>query len=314
MALTQLTIDGELYTDIMEVASYLIGLSVLRFTLSGIVSSWLKDVPCIFQYFSKGLPLTQARKLHENLWYAIWHTTSFGLGVAHVAGQPWVWDLLVKGDTEAAVAGYPQSAASMGFKHFYLFEMGFWLSCCLFLGFETKRRDFTQMIIHHSSTVILVAFSYLLDFCRTGVLIMILHDIGDIFLYAAKSCQYRMWHKLADVVFIFFAAVFFFSRLFLLPFALFYPLAWSVWQGADSPGMSVMAHYGQRWSLGVLTAVLGGLILLHCNWGAIITKMIIRTLRAKEGKTVAETGDPRSDDESTSEAGASEVSVKKVVS
>jgi hypothetical protein len=312
MARTQLTIDGELTTDLMEVASYLIGLSVIRFTLSGIVSSWLKDVPCIFQYFSKGLPVAQARKLHENLWYAIWHTVSFVLGVKQVFGQAWIRDLFGGRDTEALAGGYPQSASSMGFKHYYLFEMGFWLSCCLFLGFETKRRDFKQMIIHHSSTVILVAFSFLLDFCRGGILVMILHDVGDIFLYAAKSAQYRGWHKLADMIFMFFAVVFFFSRLFLLPVAAFYPLAISIWRGPESPGMSVIAEYGQRWSLAVLTAIFACLIMLHCNWGAIITRMIIKTVRAKNGKTVAEGGDPRSDDESTSQAEGAEMKAKKI--
>ena len=292
-----LTIHGELKDDWIEVVSYLIGLSVIRFTLSGMVSSWLREVPCLFQMFSKGLPSAQARKLHENLWYTIWHTVSFLLGLAQIYSQPWIVDLFLHWDTEAVVGGYPQSAGSMGFKRFYLFELGFWLSCCLFLGFETKRKDFSQMIIHHASTVILVAFSYLLDFCRGGILVMILHDVGDVFLYSAKTSQYRGWHKLADILFILFAAIFFFSRLILLPAALLYPLVYSLWRGNESPGMMIITAHGQNFKLGVLTAVFGCLILLHCNWGVIIVKMIVRTIRSKGTKSAANEGDPRSDDE-----------------
>ncbi len=294
-----LTAHGELGGDIMEVFSYVVGLSVIRFSLSGIVNSWLKDVPCLFQFFSKGLSPAPARKLHENLWYATWHTTSFFLGFWHMRGQTWVRDLLFRFDVEAAVGGYPQSAASMGFQRFYLFEMGFWLSCCLFLGFETKRKDFAQMILHHLSTVILVAFSYLLDFCRTGLLIMIIHDIGDVFLYWAKSAQYRRLRKLADVIFAMFAVIFFFSRLVLLPVALLYPLVVCFLRGDESPGMYVITRYGQRTPLAILISVFVGLIALHCFWGTIIGKMVFRTIHQKDGKTVAENGDPRSDDDST---------------
>lgn len=297
MGRSGLTINGEIWDDMMEVASYLIGLSVLRLTLSGIVSSWLREVPCLFQLFSKGLTPSQARKLHENLWYTIWHSVSFLFGALHIYSQPWVVDLFFEWDTEALVDGYPQSAGSMGFKRFYLFELGFWLSCCLFLGFETKRKDFSQMIIHHTSTVILVAFSYLLDFCRGGILIMILHDAGDVLLYSAKSLQYRGWNKLADILFILFAAIFFFTRLFLLPVGLWYPLAYSLWKGTESPGMFVIMEYGQHWKLALLTGVFGCLILLHCNWGAIIIRMIARAIRSKGEKSAGNEGDPRSDDE-----------------
>lgn len=71
------TLYTDLWPDVGEVLSYMMGLTALRFTVSGIVNTWLRDVPCLFQAFSKGLAGAQRRKLHENLWYAIWHTVRY---------------------------------------------------------------------------------------------------------------------------------------------------------------------------------------------------------------------------------------------
>lgn len=285
-----LTIDGNLTNDLMEVMSYTFGLSVLRLTLSGATGYGLNEVPCLFQLFSKGLHASQARKLHENLWYTVWHITSFGIGVWHLVHQPWVYDLFFRFDSEAVVSGYPQTALSMGFKQFYLFELGFWFSCCLFLGIETKRRDFVQMIVHHTSTIILVTFSYLFDFTRGGILIMILHDVGDVFLYSAKTAQYRRIHGLADLLFGFFVVAFFVARLFLLPVALLYPLVLSLYRGVESPGMAVIIGFG-RWStLAILTSVFAVLIGLHLMWGTIIARMVVRIIRSRGQKTPSASG------------------------
>jgi hypothetical protein len=285
--------------DLMEVTSYAFGLSVLRFSLSGTMWNGLSEVPCFFQLFSKGLDASQARKLHENMWYSIWHTASFLIGFSHIVSQSWAYDLFVKHDTEAMVAGYPQSAESMGFKRFYLFELGFWLSCCLFLGFETKRRDFYQMIVHHTSTIILVTFSHLFDFARGGILIMVLHDVGDIFLYAAKTAQYRRLNNVADILFGCFVIAFFFARLFLLPVAILCPVVFSLWLGNESPGMSIIIRYGQWHNMAILTGVFALLIGLHVMWGTIIIRMLVRIVKSRGAKSAASTGDPRSDDESS---------------
>jgi hypothetical protein len=74
----ELTINTDLSQDISDVALYTLGISLLRFSLSGIVNSWLKDAPCLFKIFSRDIHSEQnRRKLHENLWYALHHTTRY---------------------------------------------------------------------------------------------------------------------------------------------------------------------------------------------------------------------------------------------
>jgi hypothetical protein len=75
--MSELTINGDLYADLSQVLSYVLGLSVLRFSLSGIVNTNLKRAPCLFQVLSKNLGTQQRRKFHENLWYTLWHFSRY---------------------------------------------------------------------------------------------------------------------------------------------------------------------------------------------------------------------------------------------
>lgn len=214
--------------------------------------------------------------------------------MVHLLRQDWVADLFVKYDVFVVARGYPQSAIEMGFQDFYLLQLGFWISCCLFIFFETRRKDFVEMSVHHCSTVFLISFSYLFDFSRPGILVMSLHDLGDVFLYAAKSAQYRGKRALADLLFGLFAISFYLARLVFLPCALVYPLASSIWQGNSSPAMRVIINYGQGMTLTWMVAGLGLLVCLHCMWGTTIARMVVRTVYAADKKTVTENGDPRS--------------------
>jgi ceramide synthetase len=51
------------------------------------------------------------------------------------------------------------------------------------------------MIIHHSATLLLLFFSYFVNYWRVGTLVMVVHDVADIALEAGKSLNYsgRCW-------------------------------------------------------------------------------------------------------------------------
>lgn len=73
----KLTIEGDVWGDCSQVVFYMVGLSILRFLLAGIVNTTLKRTPCLFQLFSEGLGLQERRKFHENLWYTFWHISRY---------------------------------------------------------------------------------------------------------------------------------------------------------------------------------------------------------------------------------------------
>ena len=91
------------------------------------------------------------------------------------------------------------------------------------LLYDNKRKDFTEQIVHHVATILLlgkISFrievlklvtggSYMCNFTRIGTLVMWAHDISDIFLEAAKLCVYTKKTTAADILFAFFAIAFF---------------------------------------------------------------------------------------------------------
>jgi ceramide synthetase len=255
----------------------------------------MNNFPCVFRLLSKGLEEEKRRKLHENLWYGIWHTFSCVSGIAILMGQEWLYDLFLHGDNTTLLCEFPQYAEEMNAKTYYLVELSFWISCCIYLFFETRRKDRIEMIVHHVSTVTLVLYSYYYGFTRSGLLIMSLHDVGDVFLYLAKASQYRRFQNMADGLFAMFAITFFIPRLIILPIWVTYPLiAVFNFPGYEQYWYPITSNT-PRYSLSSMISLLCVLICLHIMWGATIARMIAKTFTSK--KSATDDGDPRSDDE-----------------
>ncbi|GBF89705.1 LAG1 longevity assurance [Raphidocelis subcapitata] len=78
-------------------------------------------------------------------------------------------------------------------KHalFYHIQIGFYLQAVPFLMFiEVRRKDWAESFAHHIVTLGLMYYSYYVNFTRPGVIVMLLHDVSDIFLEAAKLSRY----------------------------------------------------------------------------------------------------------------------------
>ncbi|XP_068963257.1 ceramide synthase 4-like, partial [Petaurus breviceps papuanus] len=99
----------------------------------------------------------------------------------------------------------------------YVLELGFYFSLLLTLTHDVKRKDFYGYIIHHFMTITLMCYSYSANLMRIGVLVILLHDVSDIFLEAGKMLAYAKWNKAKNIMFIIFALVFFVSRLIFFP-------------------------------------------------------------------------------------------------
>ena len=269
--------------------SSLVFICITRLALAGVYRQWLAvclPKPILSRIINpKLLSDEKKRKLHENVFYAIWHTLSFALVLRVCYHEPWFQQMLVSWETGWTIYGWPHSYSDQE-TSLYMFELAFWTSCLLFVAVETIRKDFKEMVIHHLSTVGLISLSFVYGFVRIGFVVLLVHDVGDIFLYSAKSCNYMKLEFITNIVFGIFVVVFFVSRLVIFTF-----VVRSAWMGTLNyyEEMNAVADPRAR----ILPILLTVLQLLHYMWFVLILKMIYRML-FQATKTQK---DIRSDDE-----------------
>lgn len=144
------------------------------------------------------------RKWNESFWkmsiYIIFTTTAFAV----CYGEVWATDSRFwwLGCTRFPPCNLP---VSRGVLLFYCLETGFYLQSIHFLIFEeTRRKDWMESMAHHVVTSGLLLYSYAVNFTRVGVVVILLHDVSDIFLEAAKLLRYARRATLAWVPFVMF--------------------------------------------------------------------------------------------------------------
>lgn len=181
---------------------------------------------------------------------------------------------------------------------YYMLALGFYASAIVFLvAYDTRRSDFLQLFVHHIVTIALVWISYIYGYTRVGSLIIALHDLGDIFLYAATTLNKLRFTGLDTAVFAVFAVTFYVSRLVVFPRLVYGVLGESLYQVAYVDGrFNEWAKYFEtalvHWFS--FAIMLNTLILLHCFWFVLILRMIYRELFL--GKKITEQGDIREED------------------
>ena len=151
---------------------------------------------------------------------------------------------------------------------YFELEIGWYCSQLLCLLVNRDSRDFYAMLAHHLVTPVEIFFSYDCRYAAIGLVIMFLHDTSDVFLHLAKSLHNARLQRTTDLTFALFAAVFFVTRLCLLPLC-----PWAYFTGLGEH-QSVCGH--------VLAGTCSLLVYLHCYWFFLIVNMILRFLKVGE--------------------------------
>jgi hypothetical protein len=135
-------------------------------------------------------------KVVENMWYCVYYPTMVAFGWFILSGEsffPW--------NASGFWSDFPNfsdwDSRPLAF-FYYMFQLGFyWQGFIALLWFETKRKDFVELCIHHSVTILLIVFSYSSSQHRIGLNVLLIHDISDILLYSTKqefsccACSFR---------------------------------------------------------------------------------------------------------------------------
>jgi hypothetical protein len=183
------------------------------------------------------------------------------------------------------------------FHWYYMYQLGFYFAELYAIFVETRRSDFMEYVLHHIVTIALIGVSYLAHEHRVGAMVILIHDLPDVALCLCKAFNYAGFELTSTVLFAGFAATFAFCRLYCLPC-----LTHSLF--CLSPHFHP-SSYG-FWFLGFLLGfVLQG---LQVFWFAMIVRLIFTII----GKKGANSGDPRSGEDSEEDKGKGKAKGKSV--
>ncbi|XP_030176116.1 ceramide synthase 3 [Lynx canadensis] len=214
------------------------------------------------------------KRFQEACWRFTFYLIMTVAGIVFLYDKPWVYDLWEVWN------GYPRQPLLPSQYWYYILEMSFYWSLIFSFGSDVKRKDFLAHVIHHLAAISLMSFSWCANYIRSGTLVMIVHDVADIWLESAKMFSYAGWKQTCNVLFFIFSAIFFISRLVVFPFWILYCT------------LILPLHYLEPFfSYIFLNLQLMVLQALHLYWCYFILKMLKRCIFMKD------THDVRSDDE-----------------
>jgi hypothetical protein len=140
----------------------------------------------------------------------------------------------------------------------------------------TKRGDFTEMLVHHIATNLLVFGSAAFRLSRVGIMIFFVHDVSDVPVDLSKLANFLKWKNTTVTCFAIMTFTWMITRLYLFPFRIFYT-SWMAGQNVMVEGLSPLYYimYRHLFAAGVIL-----LVVLHAVWFMMFMKML-RTLLVK---------------------------------
>ncbi|KAI5187528.1 sphingoid base N-palmitoyltransferase [Nematocida homosporus] len=237
---------ADIYSYLIGITGYVICYFLVKRCLAEILIKWCSKVKI------GDIPM---RKFKRALWKLFCFACMFGWGVYTVWGEDWIYSPL------DITFEWPGNRTPWQVNGHYIIETVYYTGSFVTMFLEEKQSDFLLMIWHHTVTLLLMGFSYRYNFLRYGVFVMLLHDISDPWMEAAKIAVYMGYQRLGNVLFVVFTLAFIVPRLFIY-------LA-----------MIILPGYGFLWEYGshLLVPIWGLLIavfLLNCYWSMLILRML----------------------------------------
>ena len=159
-----------------------------------------------------------------------------------------------KGDFKNIYDGYPIQKLPDNFKYYFLGIMGYHIHSLVDLLCRERRRDFLEMLLHHTVAVVLYMIAYMLNLGMMGAIISFLHDIADIFCMSVRGFSEMKFRTPTLASALLMAVSWFWTRLCVFPY-LIYIVVFSQDKIAGS--------YYFRLFVGGLLSIL---LFLHYHW------------------------------------------------
>lgn len=199
-------------------------------------------------------------------------------------GSAWLWEIMAleQGgwwlNTMSIWLQYPQQPLYLTLS-LYVWQICWYLSALFYLVFlEPRLKDFWVMFVHHIVTIILLCYSHYFQLHSLGVMVLMVHDLNDVFLEGAKAAtnisRKGFWNHMSTINFVFLLISWFIFRLYLFPFHVIGTI-WTeaVYYFQVNPTIDIwLGHWY------TFVALLGTLFVFHIYWFVLICKIAIRAV------------------------------------
>ena len=284
--------------------SFIFSMAILLFFMRRIISRYVLS-PLATRW---NVPKHERQRFIENGWFSLYYPFMVIFAVVAMWDTPWF------SDWRAIYYDFPEGhlADVKNFpllRKYCLFAMAFYSQALFGLLYVDERmKDFGEMLTHHIATILVMALSMSMGMHRIGSIVVLLHDVGDVFLYNAKFFHVGGFQTLANVLFFLFTVTFFVTRLVIFPMIPFYVPLGQYYQQYLEYGVKyivgVIPNISSNFEFSLFGICVRGycfssiylmgiclfcLLFLHMYWFTLIVKLLIKTL--KDGGDVK--GDPR---------------------
>jgi len=224
----------------------------------------------------------------ETAWQFTYYLVMFCYGLHTLWDKAWFWEI------RHCFYNMPFHPIDDDVWWYYMLSLSFYWSMTLRHFFDVKHKDFWEMLLHHVLTIGLLSFSWACNFTRIGTLVLIVHDVADIFLLGAKMLKYLKLKMCCDVTFAVFVVIWIVTRLCIYPGWIMY----SMYLFDMPPTCGLLPHglpilsTPERTTIDatytvqffpvyyIFNAMLLGLLVLHCIWTYYILLMVYQALQA----------------------------------
>ena len=190
----------------------------------------------------------------------ICHTTLTIFGMVVMLSKPWTWDI------SETWKDYPHHHVDSGMWWYYICGLSyFWASTFLQVHSPGRSKfDKVQMMMHHLFTVLLMMFSWTCNFIRSGSLVLLVHEVGDVPLLTAKMLTYAGIKGPTDIIFVVFLVTWGVTRCYLYPFWIMKEVLIQTGEGFQTPAFKL--QYG----------LVCGLLVINLVWTVLIGRVVMR--------------------------------------
>jgi len=217
-------------------------------------------------------------KFSESAWKFLFYSSVWIWGISLALNEDYFWN------TFLCIKDYPNIEMSDALQIFYLTELSFYMSSFLcHVTIEVRRKDYWQMLLHHVAAFFLIAMSYIMKTHRYGLVLLVLHDVNDIFLELGKLFIYHNSTTIANVIFGMFIASWLTTRICLFSYKVLYSTL------IEAYPVAVATNNIPYWiAINVLLYFLQG---LNFMWFGMMLKVLKRVICGEKIKDSREEGE-----------------------